>query len=119
MNNVNLPNQFNKPVQSINIIVSSHDAKAHELVSVLQYITGHFDIKIFVKINWINDNSNIFHTKLLQKYIQEHENKYRFVEFIYSKNNTTLGKEYTINEKNKFDNIAWSIDIRDDSVTNI
>jgi hypothetical protein len=118
MNYVNLPSQFNKPEQTVNIVISSHDAKAHEIISALQYITRHFDIKIFVKIKWINDNSNIFHTTLLQKYIQEHENKYRFVEFIYSKNNTTLGKEYTINEKNKLNNIAWAVDIRNNIVTN-
>ena len=117
MNNINLPANYIKPTKIINIIISSHDAKAHEISSILQYIIKHFNTDMFFKIIWINDNSDIIHTKLLQKYIQEHENKYRFVEFIYSKNNTTLGKEYTINEKNKLGDVSWAIDIRNNNIT--
>ena len=120
MNNVNLPNQFNKPVQSINIIVSSFNAKAREIKQCLDIISPQLK-NVSLEIIWINNNSDVLHSTILKRMLYKFENTIRFVKKIYIENKETIDIYNCINKGLPLckHNIVWKADIRNSVITNI
>lgn len=98
MNNLNLPQQFNKPPEqlSVSVLISSFNTKVKYLNECLESIrqqNGYFNIEIV----WINDGSDEIHTKLLKAVIKKFERITRFTKIKYFENDGNKGIGYTLN----------------------
>jgi mannosyltransferase OCH1-like enzyme len=96
MNDLELPIEFSKPVDSVSVLISSYDTKFIYIKECLESIKnqdGHFNIEIV----WINDGSNSLNTILLEKTLQNFINNTRFISIKYHKNETNSGIGATLN----------------------
>ena len=99
MNNMTLPYQFQRPStdKSVSILISSLNTKARYLKECLDSIKsqeGLFNMEIV----WINDGSDIIHTSILKKILNQFEKTTRFTTIIYDENDGNKGIGYTLNK---------------------
>ena len=99
MNNMTLPYQFQRPPtdKSVSILISSLNTKARYLKECLDSIKsqeGLFNMEIV----WINDGSDIIHTSILKKILNQFEKTTRFTTIIYDENDENKGIGYTLNK---------------------
>jgi GT2 family glycosyltransferase len=99
MNNMTLPYQFQRPSidKSVSILISSLNTKAKYLKECLDSIKsqeGLFNMEIV----WINDGSDIIHTSILKKMLNQFEKTTRFTTIIYDENDGNKGIGYTLNK---------------------
>ena len=73
MNKVTLPSQFNKPKETINIIISSFNGKAKEIKHCLDIISPQLK-NVSLELIWVNNNSDDLHTSILKKMLFKFEN---------------------------------------------
>ena len=95
MNQISLPEQFNKPKSNVSILISSLNTKAIHVKQCLESIKhqiGHYTFEII----WINDGSDAFHTSILKKLLVNFENTSRFCNVVFSENDGNKG--YTLNK---------------------
>ena len=120
MNNVTLPNQFNTPKQTINIIISSFNAKAKEIKHCLDIISPQLK-NVSLELIWVNNNSDILHSTILKKMLHKFVNTIRFVKKIYVENQETYDVDNCLNKGLSLckHNIVWKADIREDIINNI
>ena len=99
MNNMTLPYQFQRPPidKSVSILISSLNTKARYLKECLDSIKsqeGLFNMEII----WINDGSDVIHTSILKKMLNQFERTTRFTTIIYDENDGNKGIGYTLNK---------------------
>jgi GT2 family glycosyltransferase len=99
MNNMTLPYQFQRPPtdKSVSILISSLNTKAKYLKECLDSIKsqeGLFNMEIV----WINDGSDIIHTSILKKILNQFEKTTRFTTIIYDENDGNKGLGYSLNK---------------------
>lgn len=96
MNSIELPPQFNKPVVSVSILVSSLNTKTSFIQDCLNSIKqqeGLFNIELV----WINDGSDKLNTLLLNKCLDNFERTTRFSKVVYHENEKNMGIGYSLN----------------------
>jgi GT2 family glycosyltransferase len=99
MNDMDLPEQFLRPSLElgVSVLISSYNTKGTHIKECLDSIRnqeGHFNIEVI----WINDGSDILHTKLLKKYLNNFQKTSRFIKIVYNENDQNMGIGYTLNK---------------------
>lgn len=99
MNTIDLPSQFLKPSEerSVSILISSLNTKASYIQECLDSIKkqeGYFNIEII----WINDGSDLLHTQILKKILENFEKTTRFIKIVYDENDGNKGVGYSLNK---------------------
>lgn len=97
MNNIKLPDVYNKPEKNVSVLISSYDTKAvyiKECLESIKHQIGHFNMEII----WINDGSNTLNTAVLKKMLDNFENTTRFTTVIYEENDGNKGIGFTLNK---------------------
>ena len=99
MNTIDLPSQFLKPSdeRSVSILISSLNTKASYIQECLDSIKkqeGYFNIEII----WINDGSDLLHTQILKKILENFEKTTRFIKIVYDENDGNKGVGYSLNK---------------------
>ena len=97
MNQISLPKQFLKPNKNVSILISSLNTKAIHIKECLESIKNQLGYYFF-EIIWINDGSDVMHTMILKKLLNEFENTSRFCKIVYSENQENKGIGYTLNK---------------------
>lgn len=99
MNNIELPSQFLKPTDenSVSILISSLNTKAKYIQECLDSIKNQQGI-FNMEIIWINDGSDIIHTTILKKMLDNFIKTTRFTKVIYYENEGNKGIGFTLNK---------------------
>jgi hypothetical protein len=96
MNSLQLPPQFNKPLISVSILVSSYNTKTVHIQECLNSIKN--QIGLFnIELVWVNDGSDKLSTLLLKKCLDNFERTTRFTTIVYHENDTNKGIGYSLN----------------------
>lgn len=96
MNSLQLPEQFNKPSNSVSVLVSSFNTKTvyvQECLNSIKQQIGLFNIELV----WVNDGSDKLNTLLLKKCLDNFEKTTRFTKVVYHENDTNKGIGYSLN----------------------
>jgi GT2 family glycosyltransferase len=99
MNSLSLPPQFLTPSvdSSVSVLVSSLNTKALYLQQCLDSIK-HQQGLFHIELIWINDGSDLTHTKILKRMLEQFETTTRFVRVVYIENDENKGIGYTLNK---------------------
>ena len=99
MNNIELPSHFLKPTDenSVSILISSLNTKAKYIQECLDSIKNQQGI-FNMEIIWINDGSDIIHTTILKKMLDNFIKTTRFTTVVYYENEGNKGLGYSLNK---------------------
>ena len=97
MNQMYLPKQFQCPNDYVSILVSSLNTKAIYLKECLDSIK-HQEGCFHMELVWINDGSDVLHTKILKHALDHFEKTTRFTKVVYSENDINRGLGFTLNK---------------------
>jgi len=96
MNSIELPSQFNRPLRSVSILVSSLNTKTvyiKECLDSIKHQKGLFNIELV----WINDGSDKLNTLLLKKCLENFKRTTRFTQIVYHENEKNMGIGHSLN----------------------